>query len=141
MSCRMDSIVQRCAAKISFNYLAWRVGPEFLLTQDFDQVRTFIRYGTLPAGPIVQISAEAVLADDSPTVRQTNGHLLTVDWPSASRKIIGQVSLFNEIKYSIVLAENCSAVWRDVRSGHHFDITQQCVNPLVAINGLYRGGR
>jgi hypothetical protein len=127
----IDLITRRSVAKIAFNYMACVVGPDFALRPDFDVVRSFIRRGVLPDYPIVQASFTPILADDLQMQRQTNGHLLTLGWPGSQDQIVGQVSLFNLIRYTVLLTRKCSGIWQDIRQGHHFDISKGCVKPLL----------
>ena len=129
---RIDRIIQRCIAKIAFNDLTWVTGPDFALLPDFDVIRSYIRDGKLPHLPLVDVTQETVLADESPNRRQTNGHMITLAWSASTPLVEGQVSLFNANKYRIRLAQNFSGVWRDIRSGHHFDIIDRRITPLLA---------
>jgi len=128
--------IRRCIAKYSFNFLAYVCGSVFVLHKDFDVIRRFIRYGDMPAYPVVVETFQPILRDDSSTRRQTPGHLLTVNWAASGIDLVGQVSLFNSITYSISLAGQYSGtVWRPIRSGLHFDIGRKTVQPLRAISG------
>jgi hypothetical protein len=131
MTFQIDPIIRRAVAKTAFNYLAWATGPDFVRGPDFDPVRTYVRHGTKPGYQPVIPSNEPLLADDTITRRQTTGHLVTVAWVGGGRHLLGQVALFNDIKYRVFLARNFAGVWRPVRSGHHFDVTERKVTPLV----------
>ena len=72
--------IRRCMAKYAFNYLAFVCGTAFVLEEDFDIVRRFIRYGNMPSYPIVVEQLGPILRDDSQGRRQTSGHLMTLDW-------------------------------------------------------------
>jgi hypothetical protein len=128
----IDLITRRAVAKIAFNYLASVAGSEFALRSCFDDVRAFVRSGTLPDYPIMQVSYTPILFDDLPMQRQTNGHLLTVEWPASQDHILGQVTLFNVLTYAVLLTRKCSSLWRDIRQGYHFDIGEGVVKPLLA---------
>lgn len=131
---RIDPIVRRAVAKIAFNYLAWAVGPGFALGPDFEPIRAYIRHGIMPTYEPVQPSNDPVLADDTATRRQTVGHLVTVGWVGGARHLLAQVALFNDIKYEVLLARNFTGLWREIRSGHHFDPTQRKVTRLVGVS-------
>jgi hypothetical protein len=127
----IDSIIRRAIGKIAFNYLAWATDPGFVLSPDFDPLRLFVRYGTPTGHELVRPSNEPVLADDTTTPRQTIGHLVTVGWVGGARHLLGQVALFNDIKYEVWLARDFAGIWRDIRSGHHFDVRKRTLTPLV----------
>ena len=127
----MDFLILRCVAKIAFNYLAYAQSREFILQEDFAVIRKFIRYGHEPGYEVVVVDSQPILRDDTVTKRQTNGHLVTVDWAQDRVSIVAQVSLFNHVRYRICLAREFRGLWRKIRSGHHFDIERDVVNPLV----------
>ena len=52
-----DAAVGRFLAKVAFNYLAWFMGPEFVLRPEFDPVRNFIRHGAEAPGVVLPILA------------------------------------------------------------------------------------
>jgi hypothetical protein len=126
-----DTLISRCVAKISFNYMTHVAGADFAKGQDFNVVRAFIREGQRAGHPLVAMHAVPILADDTIRRRQTNGHLLTVSWTRDLRHIVAQVSLFNALTYSVSLARYYSGVWRPLRSGHHFDIETRQVRPVI----------
>lgn len=121
--------IQRCVAKYAFNFLASVTGNEFVLGSDFDAIRWFIRFGTLSTTAVVRPSFEPILMDDSPRVRQTNGHLLAVDWIGLD--LVAQVSLFNYVTYRVDLCRAFSGmVWRPIRAGLHYNIQSMRVEQL-----------
>jgi len=127
----VDALVLRCVAKIAFNYLASTQSREFVLQDDFDIARRFIRYAERPPYPIAIIDFEPILRDDAMRRRQTNGHLVTVSWADDRVSILAQVSLFNHARYRVSLARHFRGIWRQIRSGHHFDIERRKVGPLL----------
>jgi hypothetical protein len=131
-----DAVILRCVAKVSFNYMAHVAGADFARGRDFDAVRGFIREGRGAGYPLVARRFRPILADDSPAVRQTNGHLVTVNSTRDSRHVVGQVSLFNGPTYSVSLARNYSGVWLPLRSGHHFDLDTGQISRLASASGL-----
>jgi hypothetical protein len=137
VSARFDRLVHRCAAKISLNYLAHCHGRDLVLESDFDPIRRFIRWDESALHPLVALDDQPILADDHPRARQTNGHLVTVDWALDRRSIVGQVSLFNHARYRVSLARNYSGLWRPICRGHHFNIVSGRVDPLFAPTLVY----
>lgn len=127
---QIDDVILRCIAKIAFNYLAKTAGDDFVLKDDFDSIRSYVRYGTRPNYKFFKISNYPILAYDTLTYRQTNGHLVTVNWPPNSNKIVSQVSLFNHRTYHFRLTKDFSGLWRNIRSGHHFSIERKRIEPL-----------
>lgn len=127
--------IRRCMAKYAFNFLAFVVGSAFVLESDFDVIRRFVRYGDTPGYDLVRERFGPILRDDSATRRQTSGHLLTVNWGASGVDLVGQVSLFNSVTYSVSLARHYSgALWRPVRSGLHFNLRDRTVQPLLPVS-------
>src|SRR3989442_2773904 len=127
--------IRRCIAKYVFNYLAFVSGLEFVTGPDFDISRQFVRYGGSPPYPVVVESFSPILHDDLPSKRQSNGHLLTLNWAPSRRDLVGRISLFNYLTYSVSLCRGFSgSLWRPIRSGVHFDIERKTVQPLVPIS-------
>ena len=129
---RFDDVIFRCVGKIAFNYLAWRQGADFVRSDGFNALRTFVRYGTRASYPLVVVRAAPILADDTASTRQTDGHLVTANWTRDSRHIVGQVSLFNSVTYAVSLAKDFAVGWRPLRTGHHFNHRTGRIEMLTA---------
>ena len=120
----------------SHNYLAFLVGKDFVLREDFNGIRNFIRYGKgnhrdyfgVNEPPILHI--DRILKRDN--IRTTNGHLIAVQWEGMN--LISRLSIFNIATYLIRLCTNFSGVWIPIKRGHHFDIDSKEINELKAIN-------
>jgi hypothetical protein len=128
---RFDAIILRSVAKIAFNYLTWVAGAAFVLGEAFDITRAFIRYGTQSPYPLVIPRSEPILADEAPSARWAQGHLLTVNWAGERDAVVGQVSLFNGPTYSVSLARGHRGLWVPLRTGHYFDLEARRISPLV----------
>lgn len=133
----LDDMILRCIAKIAFNYLAKIMGIDFVTKQEFDSIRTYVRYGKGPGYDVVRVEREPILAHDSVRLCQTSGHLVTVGWSADGRNLIGQVSLFNFTAYRIILLRSFSGIWRPIRRGHHFDIESLEVEPLLGVSNQF----
>ena len=44
----VDRVIQRAVSKIALNYLAKIAGSDFVLSENSDSIRKFVRYGTPP---------------------------------------------------------------------------------------------
>ena len=138
---RIDPVVKRCIAKMVFNYLARVTSREFALLPAFDPIRAYIRRGDSPGYLLVDADDTPILADDRRTLRQTDGHLITVNWTPDNRHVVGQISLFNRVRYRVSLARSFSGLWRPTRSGHHFDLATRTISPLSATSLYVPGAR
>ena len=71
----------RCVAKIAFNYMAYNLGPGFVLHESFDEIRTYIRHGNLcDQQAFVYAPNKSLLREEQIGGKVTNGHILVVDW-------------------------------------------------------------
>lgn len=122
---------RRLLAKIAFNYLAWVRDGESALRPEFDVVRSFIRYGTEPSAGIVYVNPRPILANERLTGSQvTEGHIVTVEAMPERHRIETRLSLFNSLKYRIVLSAEYQRLW--FAKGHHFDIHTREVSELMS---------
>ena len=128
--------IRRCMAKYAFNFLAFTCGPRFVLDQDFDPIRHFIRHGSETEYPLVVEALEPILRDDTKHRRQTSGHLLTINWAASRDDLVGQVSLFNAVTYHVSLARNFRGLWRPIKNGLHFNIRTKTIQPLTSFSGV-----
>jgi len=126
--------IRRCMAKYAFNFLALTCKPEFVLSDDFDAIRAFIRYGQEAPYPLVAETLRPILQDDAQHRRQTPGHLLTVNWTGSQGDLVGQVSLFNAVTYCVSLSRSFRGIWRPIRAGLHFDLRSRTIQPLTSIS-------
>lgn len=123
--------IQRCIAKIAFNYLAKVKGTEFVLRSDFDDIRAYIRYGTKPRVKVVRPLRGSFLLEERHGQVVTRGHILRVDWSVDKQSIVAQIALFNAMKYTVVLCNRYSGIWtHDLAQGHHFDLDNHRIEPL-----------
>ena len=133
LASKVDDAILRAIGKIAGNYVAYVHGADFFLLQDFDAYRNWVRYGTVPTwGLPVVVVATPILADDSRNWRQTTGHIVTFDWNRQGDELFAQVSLFNDLNYKVLLCPKFSGLWRDLRSGHHFDLKSRTISQLHA---------
>lgn len=131
----LTQLARRCVAKFAFNYLAHEYSTALALRPDFNRIREFIRYDRADGGLIVSESFDPILHADSPTCRQTNGHLLKLYQPSASPSmIVGAVSVFNYLTYTVIICPRFTELWRPIRKGHYFDIATKSAKPLRPVS-------
>ncbi len=130
----IDKIIFRGIAKIVFNYLTYVAGVSFVLSDDFTKVRRFIRYGEMPDWKPVLIQKSPILHEEKRfNIRQTKGHMVTVNWNRAKTVVISQVTLFNMLVYKIVFCKRFNGIYRLIASGHHFDIENRKISKLVSL--------
>jgi hypothetical protein len=59
------------------------------------------------------------------------GHLITLDWSKNKLSIVSQVSLFNLMTYSVLLAKDYSGNDFVYREGSFFNIVDNNIYPLI----------
>jgi hypothetical protein len=99
-----DDISRRLVAKIAFNFLAHLLRAPFVLKEEFDAIRLFIRYGQGVGSEFVSVEDRPVLGEEqnSGRWRMTDAHLVTLD-RSPTNALLGHVSIFNMIHNKILL--------------------------------------
>jgi hypothetical protein len=130
----LDEKIRRAYAKIGLNYLAHCEGVEFALRPEFNAVRDFVRLERKPTYDPVIATNRAILADDSPRWRGTEGHLVTMCWANGCRDLICCVSLFNRMTFDVYLCRNYEGVWRDIKRGHHFNIQTRTISKIKLVS-------
>ncbi|QQR56843.1 MAG: hypothetical protein IPG59_17860 [Candidatus Melainabacteria bacterium] len=126
---RIDDLVKRALAKICFNYLAdimvEKKYPEFLFNKYLDAAREFIRCGIWAEHEIVEPKTEPILGLDTKSLRQTNGHLVSVELieEHGKWKIQGSVSLYNTFDWKVNLANHFHGIQIPINRGHHWNIS------------------
>lgn len=116
----VDNTIKRAAAKIAFNYLAYWEGDGFVLRPQFNPIRDFVRWGLDAPYPLVAMSGDSVLADE--TDKRRLGHAVTLNWASDGVSIVAQLSLLAWFKYSVCLAREYDGERREISRGHFFNI-------------------
>jgi hypothetical protein len=130
----LDETIFRCAAKIAFNFLAYCRGNDFALRSDFDPIRHYIRNGVTTTQPFVLVTNNPILVGDCSQYRQTDGHLIIVDWNSTHEGIVCSLSLFNHLTYHVNLCSNFSGLWYPLSDGRHFDLRTLTISEVRVIN-------
>lgn len=128
---RFDGLLARAVAKITVNYLAYIAGVDFVLHADFDAVRRFVRYGEGVPTDFLQFRGAPTFRGSGRPVHRPRGHLLAVTWDVNNRRLLSLFSPFVEqITYMVRLADNFRGVWRELGTGHFYDLTEMRVHPM-----------
>lgn len=121
----------RALAKIAFNYLAYWAGPDFVMREPFHPIRRYIRFGEKASYPFVIIIEKAILGDEPIVGKRRVGHLITLDWSKNKLSIVSQVSLFNLMTYSVLLAKDYSGNNFIYRKGSFFNVANNEIYELI----------
>ena len=131
----IDRPVMQGMCKIAFNYLAYTAGKQLALSNDFDGIRRFIRYGEGNSEDFFEVNATPILNDGQQLerfgIKITEGYLIILGW--RGNNLVSKVSLFNTNTYGIALCNGFGGVWRPIQSGHHFDVENKQVHKLISI--------
>lgn len=128
----IDQIIFRAIAKIAFNYLTYWAKKDFAYNISFHPIRRYIRYGDKSSYPFVIITGNAILGDEPVAGKRRLGHLITLDWSANGLSIVSQVSIFNWMTYSILLAKDYYGNRINIRKGHFFNIANKEILELEA---------
>ncbi len=132
----IDRIILRGFSKIAFNYLSFIAGRDLLFSDDFDDIRRFVRYDEGESDDFITVNASPILYEDQMLdrfrVKVTEGHLIILGWKNTD--LLSKVSLFNTSTYLIKLCTMFSGIWRPVKSGHHFNLENRSVEELRSIS-------
>lgn len=87
-----------------------------------------------PALPFMTFSQDPLLFDERRTGRQqTCDHLVVAGWHVGAKVPVASVKLFN-IRYRVRFAVSSSMVWREIGSGHHFNINTLRIEPIQIVD-------
>jgi hypothetical protein len=132
----IDKTIMRSICKIAFNYLASQTGNSFILSESFNPLRFFIRYGEGDPNQYFLVNQSPILREDQIikkyNAKITRGHLIIVEW--MENKLFSKISLFNEYTYGINMCADYKGIWIPIRTGHHFDMDTKEVTKLLAIS-------
>ena len=118
-----DTIMRRCVTKIAFNYLAYTLleDSSLLLRDNFDVVRAYVRNGTSGDAEIVSVVGGPRLSADSRKGSLVDGHMIGVGW-GVNDEIVCNLTIFNAMRYQIVLSQRYQGLWFALSSVHSFDL-------------------
>lgn len=132
----LDRVLMRGLCKIAFNYLAYTVGKNFILSCNFDEVRKFIRYDEGNSLEFIKVNESPILHDDQKLekfgAKTTEGHLIIIGYKNNG--VYSKLSLFNNLTYGIYLCKKYEGIYIPIKCGHHFDIQHKEVSKLFSIN-------
>lgn len=133
----LDATVARALCKIAFNYLAFNTDMDFVLREEFNDIRRFIRHGEGDFRKFLRPNLPSLLIEDRQlNIQNTRGHLIILTWADRGNRLLSRLSPFNQQTYEITLCSSFSGVWRPLRIGHHFDIERKEINQLGDAAGL-----
>lgn len=118
----VDEEIKRVAAKICFNYLTYTQGREFVLGAEFHDVRAYIRYGVGGRYPFVHPTIQPILTGEMDSEKRVMGHLVTVGWSDGPGGVLGQLALFNQLTYRVILTTRYWGKRFELHSGHLYSV-------------------
>ncbi len=132
-----DTTLQRAITKIAFNYLA-KVTEKTSLIFDssLDEARAFVREGRQPIDTVICVANETpILAGDTSDIRQTNGHIVSVEWKSLGYKtgIAARVALFDDLIWDITLSPDYRGLIFPMSSAHYWNFDKHVCEKLPGL--------
>ena len=126
----VDENIQRALAKIAFNYFVHQYGGCLALSDSFDEIRNFIRYGLKSDQYLMTLTNAPIKANLLHIQREKySTHVITV-YQNVNRHIVAQVSLFNDIRCEVVLSRAYPLVSFKM-VGHVFDVLGKKVINII----------
>jgi hypothetical protein len=133
-----DRVIMHGVCKIAFNYLSFVAGKDFVLSENFDNIRNFIRYNKGNSVDFVNLNEPPILHDDQQFekfgIKITEGHLIILGYKNDG--VFSKVSLFNTITYGIFLCRKIEGIYIPIKSGHHFDVKEKEVSSLFSVSKI-----
>ena len=126
----IDNTVRRAISKIALNYLAYWNSTELLCYEAFDPVRDFVLDDVKPTIPVVHPCNMPILGDEPQYGEVREGHIVTVQWNDYHDAILANVSLFNTLRYRVLLAAAHTDLSITVGKGHFWNIADMSVLEL-----------
>ncbi|UCE39463.1 MAG: hypothetical protein JSW00_09655 [Thermoplasmata archaeon] len=135
---RIDRIVYRGLSKIVFNYLTYHMGRKFVLREDFNGLRNFIRDDQGNGDRFFGITTNAILYRERVfRRRRLKGHIIVMKWENNNSDLIGRLTLYDAqigLTYLIILCKNYRGVWIPIQKGHYFDPDTKKIRELLHTN-------
>lgn len=128
---QIDQIIYRSIAKIAFNYLAFWSESELIFDCKFHPIRRYIRFGEKTTFPFVVIIEKTILGDEPIEGERRLGHIITLGLSNNKLSIVSQVSLFNWLTYSVLLAKDYQGKRFTLQKGHFYNIPANEILELV----------
>lgn len=125
-----DKLIYRTVAKIAFNYFIFHNNNNLISEEYFDDIRNFILHGV---GNLVVVDNESILANEQGKKKVLKGHVVVMTQDNFG-KIIVQLSLFNEFRYTITIAKYLPQHIRNRISldfGHFFNIDNNKIENIT----------
>jgi hypothetical protein len=138
-SITVDRTIMRGLCKIGFNYLASQVGGVFILSENFNPIRNFIRFNEgVNSNSFILFNQPPILHEDRMLAKfrtkVTRGHLIVLTW--SNDKLMSKISLFNEHTYAVCLCSSYKGIWVPIKAGHHFDLGNNQISELISVSKL-----
>lgn len=128
----IDRVIYRGIGKIALNYLTYHHGKDFALDENFNEIRDFVRYGTDRGfRPVIPQKRPILHYEKRFGMQETEGHIITLEWNARKTMVISRVTLFNEIVYLAILCRDFRGLYREILTGHHFDVGSKKITRLL----------
>jgi len=135
---RIDRTVYRGISKILFNYLTYHMGREFVLKNDFDGLRNFIRDDQGDSNNFFSISTNPILYKERVFRRRIlTGHIIVMNWKNNNCDLVGRLALYNTqigLTYLVLLCRNFRGLWRQIQKGHYFNNDTKTISEIQHTN-------
>lgn len=126
-----DQKIARAIAKIGFNYLACCEGHKFVLHNEFNPIRKYIRAGVRPDFPVLHASKEAISPDEFLLGYRRKAHIIITHRMCFNvSALFVSLSLFNWAMYTVRLVKDFSDKKKEIVNGHLFNLTSKNIEKI-----------
>jgi len=121
-----------------FNYLAYNMGRDFVVNDDFNGIRNFIRHDQGNSDDFFRITTNAILYTERRfRKRRLKGHIIVINWENNNNDLVGKLSLYNAqvgLTHEVLLCKNYRGVWISMQKGHYFDPDSRTIREIQYTN-------
>ncbi|HAT4425251.1 HNH endonuclease [Legionella pneumophila] len=124
---KIDKVIRRVIAKIAFNFLAYFNTKYNVLNDAFDECRKFILYGQGDLS--IATSSESILFDEKEKDYRRVGHIVVLN-KSKKGNVTASVSLYNSLRYDVLLAHNFKLKNLKTEIGRIFNVHDKKIHEI-----------
>ena len=129
---KVDALTFRTVAKVVFNYMTHQHGAAFALLPSFNGMRSYIRWETELPERSTWMDQKPIVMDKEFEGQLVGGHFVTLHWHYPSGRLMGQVSFYNQFRYTIALTPTTQPLSIiPESSGHFFNIVEKKIFPMM----------
>jgi hypothetical protein len=129
----IDENIARALAKIAFNYFTHKYGSHLALSEGFNEIRDYIRYGVKTSGHLITIDQKPLMTHQQRLQMEMHAsHRITINQNINNNYIIGKMLLFDNVSVTVILSK-CFGLVNIPMRGSQFDINSKKVIDIPSL--------